>query len=86
MIAFGIVGYLMKKFEYEAAPLILAFVISPMLENAFRQSLIMSQGSFSIFFNRAISFNSLLIIAILLLASTLIPGFKKIRAEGVDVG
>jgi len=33
-VIFGVVGFLMKKFEYEAAPLILAFVLSPMIEVA----------------------------------------------------
>jgi putative tricarboxylic transport membrane protein len=76
MILFGIVGYLMKKFAYEGAPLILAFVLSPMLENALRQSLIMSHGSFSIFFTRPISC-ALIVISIFLLITPLIPGFKK---------
>ena len=44
MILFGILGYLMKKYDYEPAPLILAFVLGPMFENAFRQSLIISGG------------------------------------------
>jgi putative tricarboxylic transport membrane protein len=55
MMFFGVLGYLMKRFAYEGAPMILAFVLSPMLENALRQSLIMSHGSFSIFFTRPIS-------------------------------
>ena len=55
MILFGGVGYLFKKFDFEPAPLVLAFVLSHMLENAFGQSLIMSEGSFSIFFIRPIS-------------------------------
>ena len=59
MILCGVVGYLMKKLKYEAAPLILAFVLCPMLENALRQSLIMSRGSFSIFFTRSISWRFL---------------------------
>jgi putative tricarboxylic transport membrane protein len=71
MIIFGIVGYMMRKFEYEGAPLILAFVLSPMIENAFRQSLTMSHGSFSIFFARPISC-ILLIVAMLLLISPLV--------------
>jgi putative tricarboxylic transport membrane protein len=75
MIIFGIVGYLMKKFKYEAAPLILAFVLSPLLENALRQSLLMSRGSFSIFFNRPISL-VLMVVAILLLGLPLIPGLR----------
>ena len=76
MILFGVIGYLMKKFQYEAAPLILAFVLSPMLENALRQSLLMSQGSFSIFFNRPISL-ILIVGALLLLIFPIIPGLKK---------
>jgi putative tricarboxylic transport membrane protein len=76
MIIFGIVGYLMKKFKYEAAPLILAFVLSPLLENALRQSLLMSHGSFSIFFTRPISL-ILMVVAILLLILPLIPGLKR---------
>jgi len=55
MIFFGIVGYLAKKFEFEPAPFILAVVLGPMMEKAFRQSLIMFQGDFSIFITRPIS-------------------------------
>jgi putative tricarboxylic transport membrane protein len=55
MMAFGVVGYLMKKFEYEPAPLVLALVIGPIMERAFRQSLIISSGSPWIFVTRPIS-------------------------------
>jgi putative tricarboxylic transport membrane protein len=55
MILFGIVGYLMNKFDYEPVPLILALVLGPMMENAFRRSMILSDGSFLIFFTRPIS-------------------------------
>jgi len=55
MILFGILGYLMKKYDYEPAPLILAFVLGPMFENAFRQSLIISGGNPMIFLSRPIS-------------------------------
>ncbi len=44
MVGFGIVGYFMRKFGYEPAPLVLAFVLGPMLENNLRKSLILSQG------------------------------------------
>src|SRR4030043_2310462 len=47
MIIFGVVGYLLKKFDYEPAPLILAFVLGPMFEVNLRRSLLMSQGSFA---------------------------------------
>jgi len=55
MILFGIVGYVMQKFGFEPAPLVLAYVLSPMLETAVRQSLSISGGSFMIFFSRPIS-------------------------------
>jgi len=55
MIVFGILGYLMRKLQYEAAPLIMAFVLGPLLELNLRRSLIISDGSFSIFFLRPIS-------------------------------
>ncbi len=47
MVIFGIVGYILRKFEYEEAPLILAFILGPMMETAFRRSLIMSNGELS---------------------------------------
>jgi putative tricarboxylic transport membrane protein len=52
---FGLVGFFAKKFEYEPAPFVLAFVLGPMIETALRRSLIMSDGSFTIFFQRPIS-------------------------------
>jgi putative tricarboxylic transport membrane protein len=76
-ILFGVVGYLFRKFGFEPAPLVLAFVLSPMLENAFRQALIMSGGSFDIFFIRPISL-VLLLVTITLLLLPLIPGLRKI--------
>lgn len=66
MMIFGILGYLMRRFEYEAAPLMLAFVLSPMIEDAFRVSLIMSKGHFLIFIVRPISCILLVIAAFLL--------------------
>jgi putative tricarboxylic transport membrane protein len=67
MWVFGIVGYLMKKFDYEGAPLILAMVIGPMMEEALRQSLIISAGSFTIFVSRPISAGFILSAGLLLL-------------------
>lgn len=80
MLIFGILGYLMKKFEYEGAPLVLAFVLGPMMENNLRKSLIMSQGDFSIFFTRPLAAVSL-IISIALLLFPLIPWLRKKREE-----
>jgi putative tricarboxylic transport membrane protein len=55
MIFFGVVGYMAIKFEFEAAPFVLAVVLGPMMEKAGRQSLIMSQGDFTIFVTRPIT-------------------------------
>jgi putative tricarboxylic transport membrane protein len=63
MTAFGVLGYLMRKFDFPPAPLVLAFVIGPIMETALRQSLIMSKGTFAIFFERPIS-GTLICIAI----------------------
>ena len=76
MILFGVIGYIMRKFKYEGAPLILALVLSPLMENALRQSLILSHGSFSIFFSRPISL-VLFVAAILSLFSQMMPGIRK---------
>ena len=76
MVIFGISGYLLRKFEYEAAPLVFALVLGPMMENALRQSLLMSEGSFDIFFIRPISC-ILLIPGVVLFAFPLLPWFKR---------
>src|ERR671918_2032375 len=55
MVLFGVVGYVFKKLDYPLAPLVLALVLGDLAENALRQSLIMSQGSFAIFFTRPIA-------------------------------
>jgi len=80
MIVFGVVGYLMRKFDYEGAPLVLAYVLGPMLEMALRQSLTMSNGSFSIFVSRPISAIGILAAA-LLIVSPLLPWVGKRRAK-----
>ncbi len=80
MLLFGIVGYLMKKFDYEGAPLVLAFVLGPMMENNLRKSLIMSQGDFTIFLSRPLAAVSL-IIAFILLISPMIPWLRKKKEE-----
>jgi putative tricarboxylic transport membrane protein len=79
-ILFGVIGYLIKKFGYEPAPLVLAFVLGPMMERNLRQSLLLSDGSFSIFFTRPIAAVALGV-AFLLLISTLIPNFTKYRQK-----
>lgn len=80
MIGTGLLGYLMRKFGYEAAPLVLAFVLGPMLENNLRKSLILSQGSFEVFVTRPISL-ACLAIAVFLLIAPLLPALRKKREK-----
>ena len=75
MLVFGVVGYLFRKFRYDAAPLVLALVLGPMMEQAFRQSLISSRGRFSIFVTQPISLSFLVIAALLLI----VPAFTQRR-------
>jgi putative tricarboxylic transport membrane protein len=78
MLIFGVAGYLMRKFGYEGAPLLLAFVLGPMMEQALRQSLLISHGSFLIFLSRPISAASMLL-ALALIASYFLPFLKRRR-------
>jgi len=78
MVLFGLIGYGFKKFQYEAAPLVLALVLGPMMENSLRQALLMSAGSPVIFFERPIS-AILMGTAIFLLIFPLVPKFRKKR-------
>ncbi|MDA1325837.1 MAG: tripartite tricarboxylate transporter permease, partial [Proteobacteria bacterium] len=66
MLIFGVMGYLLRKLDYPLAPAVLAIVLGPLAEASMRQSLIMEQGSFSIFFTRPIS-GTIMVIAIALL-------------------
>jgi putative tricarboxylic transport membrane protein len=78
MIIFGGVGYFLRKFDYDPAPLALAFVLCPILEKSFRQSLVASQGSLSIFLHRPISM-VLLALAFFIIGSGLVAAFRKSR-------
>ena len=84
MVIFGIVGYLLKKYRYETAPLAIAFVLGPMLERSLRQSLSMSDGSFNIFLKSPLSASCLLIAAILLMLP-LFPLLKRKRKSIVEM-
>jgi putative tricarboxylic transport membrane protein len=80
MIFFGLVGYLMKKTGFEPAPLVMAYILCPFLEEAFRQSLIKSHGDFSIFFKRPIS-ATILAVAFLFIFANVFTGVKERRKK-----
>ena len=80
MAMFGVLGYFMRKLGYEAAPLVLAFVLGPLMENNLRKSMILSAGDLSVFVTRPISAVCLALAAAVLL-SALLPWLRSQRAR-----
>jgi len=77
---FGVVGYMFSKLKCEPAPLLLGFILGPLMEENFRRALLLSDGNFSVFLTRPISLVLLVITGILLL-SILLPAFRKTREK-----
>lgn len=73
----GVLGYLMRRFEYDGAPLIFGLVLSPLLENAFRQSLILSHGSLLIFFQRPVALAFMIVALVFALSPLLKSGIGR---------
>jgi putative tricarboxylic transport membrane protein len=71
MVGFGLLGYAMKKLEYPIVPLVLAMVLGNLMEKNLRQALVLSAGSFDVFYTRPIAAGFLLV-ALLAYASPLI--------------
>jgi putative tricarboxylic transport membrane protein len=68
MAGTGLLGYVLRKFEFELAPIVLGLVLAPLIELSFRQSLAMSAGSYGIFVTRPLTTVMLLVgLALLLL-------------------
>ncbi|MEO8305392.1 MAG: tripartite tricarboxylate transporter permease [Betaproteobacteria bacterium] len=78
MLGFGVLGYLFKKLDIPAAPLVLTLVLGPLMERGLRQSLEMSEGDFSIFFTRPIS-GTLLAVAGIVIAISTLQAFRAVR-------
>ena len=78
--AFGIVGYLFTKLGCEGAPLLLGFVLGPMMEENFRRAMLLARGDFTVFFTRPLSLGLLIAAAALVVIVTL-PAVKKTREE-----
>jgi putative tricarboxylic transport membrane protein len=78
MLGMGVLGYLLRKLGLDPAPLVLGLVISPIFEMSLRQSLIMSNGNWTIFFTRPIAL-VLLLVAVALLALSGLSLLRKRR-------
>ena len=77
MLIMGVLGYGLRKFNFDPAPLVLGLVIAPLLEQSLRQSLIMSNGNYFIFFSRPIALGLLIVCAVLLALSALAFALKR---------
>jgi TctA family transporter len=80
MAAFGVLGYVLVRLRCEPAPLLLAFVLGPMMEEHFRRAMVITQGDATTFVSRPISLG-LLLAAAALLALVVIPSFRKVTRE-----
>ena len=78
MLAFGGIGLLMKRFGYEAAPLVLAFVLGRMAEESIRQSLLMSSGQFAILFTRPLATAFIAAAAIVIALPVILPPVRRL--------
>jgi putative tricarboxylic transport membrane protein len=81
MLIFGIFGYLLRKLDYPLAPAVLAIVLGPLAEPALRQSLLISNGSFSIFFLRPYAGPIMVCALILLLLPAIKPIMRRLKKK-----
>jgi TctA family transporter len=78
--AFGFIGYLFIKIGCEPQPLLLGFILGPMMEENLRRALLLSRGDWSVFVTRPLS-GSLLVAALILLGIVLLPSIRNKREE-----
>jgi TctA family transporter len=79
-VVFGLLGYVFIKLKCEPAPLLLGFVLGPMLEENLRKAMTISRGDPSVFFTRPLSLSMLVLAAIVLLL-LILPTVRRGRAE-----
>jgi TctA family transporter len=79
-LCFGLLGYLFIKFDCEPAPLLLGFVLGPLMEENLRRAMVLSRGDPSVFVTRPLSL-TLLLIAAFLLVLVVLPAVRKTRDE-----
>jgi putative tricarboxylic transport membrane protein len=80
MALFGLLGYIFSKLGCEAAPMLLAFILGPLMEEYLRRALLISRGNPWVFVQRPIS-ATLLGLAVLAMCAVLLPSFSKTREE-----
>ena len=78
-LVFGLVGYLLMRLNYNAAPVLLGFILGPMMEENLRRSLVISRGDLTVFLDRPVSVGLLLVCLLLLLMPLRKPLMRYIR-------
>ncbi len=81
----GILGYILIKLECEPAPLILGFVLGPLMEENLRRALLISRGDPSVFFTRPISLG-FMIASVLILITMILPAIRKKKEHAYEAG
>lgn len=82
LVGFGLLGWIMKRYSWPAAPLVLGLVLGPLFETSMRQALSMSRGDMLIFLTRPISATLLAIALLTIAAPTVAMAFGKIGRRG----
>jgi putative tricarboxylic transport membrane protein len=82
MIIFGLVGYVLKKFDYELTPLVMAFVLGPMFETSLRQAIIISNGNISFIYTRPVALLCFGI-TLMIISLSLLGPIKKLREKAL---
>jgi putative tricarboxylic transport membrane protein len=78
MVLFGALGYIFKKLDCEPAPMLLGYILGPMMEEYLRRALLIAKGDASVLVTRPIS-ATMLVLAAVLLVMVLLPSFKQTR-------
>ena len=84
-VLFGVLGYIFYKLGCEPAPLVLGFILGPMMEENLRRAMLLSRGDPTVFFTRPLSL-TLLLMAMALLLIVALPAIKKTREEAFQEG
>ncbi|WP_457090473.1 tripartite tricarboxylate transporter permease [Microvirga sp. P5_D2] len=80
MAIFGLLGYIFRKLDCEPAPMLLGFILGPMMEEHLRRAMLISKGDAMVFLSRPIS-ASMLVLAFILLVTVLAPAIRQKREE-----
>ena len=81
MVAFGAAGYVLKKLRYPLAPLVLSLVLGDRAENAFRQTMLGSRGSFAVFWSNALVATITALALLMLFWPLLSLGWRSVRTR-----